>query len=40
MKRAIFILTLFVNLAVHGASINDYYKVENIPAPKGLDVQI
>jgi glucose/arabinose dehydrogenase len=40
MNRAIFILTLFANLAVHGAGINDYYKVENIPAPKGLDVQI
>lgn len=40
MKRTIFILTLLANLAVHGAGINDYYKVENIPAPKGLDVQI
>ena len=40
MKRAIFILTLLANLSVHGAGINDYYKVENIPAPKGLDVQI
>jgi glucose/arabinose dehydrogenase len=40
MKRTIFILTLLANLAVHGAGINDYYKVENIAAPKGLDVQI
>ena len=40
MKRAIFILTLLANLSVHGAGINDYYKVENIPGPKGLDVQI
>ena len=40
MKRTIFILTLLANLAIHGAGINDYYKVENIPAPKGLDVQI
>ena len=40
MKRAIFILTLLTNLSVHGVGINDYYKVENIPAPKGLDAQI
>ena len=40
MKRAIFFLTLIATLAVRGAGINDYYKVENIPAPKGLDVQI
>ena len=40
MKRAIFTLTLLANLSVHGAGINNYYKVENIPAPKGLDVQI
>ena len=40
MKRVIFILTLLANLAVHGVGINDYYKVENIPTPKGLDVQI
>ena len=40
MKRVIFFLTLIATLAVRGAGINDYYKVENIPAPKGLDVQI
>ena len=40
MKHAIFFLTLIATLAVRGAGINDYYKVENIPAPKGLDVQI
>ena len=40
MKRTIFILNLLANLALRGAGINDYYKVENIPAPKGLDVQI
>ena len=40
MKRVIFILTLLAYIALHGAGINDYYKVENIPAPKGLDVQI
>ena len=40
MKRAISILSLLVSFAIDGASVNDYYKIENIPAPKGLDVQI
>ena len=40
MKRAIFIFTLLATLSVRGAGINDYYKIENIPTPKGLDAQI
>ena len=40
MKRAIFICTLLAAFSVRGASINDYYKIENIAAPKGLDAQI
>ncbi len=40
MKHTIFIFTLLISFAVRSAEINDYYKVENIPAPEGLDVQI
>ncbi|MDP6794847.1 MAG: hypothetical protein QGG00_05590, partial [Verrucomicrobiota bacterium] len=40
MKRAFFILTLITACAVPAAGIKDYYKVENIPSPKGLDAQI
>ena len=40
MKRAVLILTLFAAIPARGAGINDYYKVENIAAPKGLDVQV
>ena len=40
MKRTTFILTLLITLSVHGAGINDYYNIENIPTPKGLDPQI
>jgi len=40
MKRTIFLLFLLATLSVRGAGINDYYKVENITAPRGLDVQI
>ena len=40
MKSTIFILILLVTLTVRGIGINDYYNVENIPTPKGLDPQI
>ena len=40
MKHAFFILTLITACAIRAAGINDYYKVENIPAPIGLDSQI
>ncbi len=40
MKRTILLLFLIATLSIRGAGINDYYKIENIPAPKGLDVQI
>ena len=40
MKRIILLLFLIATLSIRGAGINDYYKIENIPAPKGLDVQI
>ena len=33
-------VTLFAGIPARGAGINDYYKVENIAAPKGLDVQV
>ena len=40
MKRTIFFLFLIATMSVRGAGINDYYKIENIPTPKGLDAQI
>ena len=40
MIHAYFILTLITACAVRAAGINDYYKVENIPSPIGLDLQI
>ena len=40
MKRALFIVIMITAYAVHGASINDYYRIDNIQSPKGLEAQI
>ena len=41
MIRALFSIgLLLITAAIQAASVNDYYKVENITAPKGLDPQI
>jgi len=41
MIRALFSIgLLLITAATQAASVNDYYKVENIAAPKGLDPQI
>ena len=40
MKSTILIFILLITLTVRGTGINDYYNIENIPTPKGLDPQI
>tara|TARA_Y100000588_G_scaffold71896_1_gene74117 strand:+ start:2263 stop:4233 length:1971 start_codon:yes stop_codon:yes gene_type:complete len=40
MNRLASTLACLASLTLHGANIGDYYKVENISTPKGLDAQI